>query len=242
MRLIYCFFGFYRNGSDFQVNESIRRNDNVFVCTPSIKNEDLPDVPVETEQLKHKFGPKAKLFLFAYNKSVLINKAQALNIPRFNEFYQQSYRIFSFFNSFRNVLQCYAMSKTYKPDNIIVLARCDIGLKVNENEILKYIQQYDVILGKHSGPHGTDDKWFVFKFRNINLFLSLFDSYAIYLKEFYAEPKVTTLATTRPEDVFVHHFQRNRKSFVFTEETVVKYDFQHVCSDFCGHHGAETKT
>ena len=238
---MYCFFGFYRNGSDFKVNDSVRQNDNVFICTPSIKNEDLPDILVSEEQLKHKFGMKSTLTFFHYDKRVFIEKAQALNIPRFNEFFQQSYRIFSFFNSIHKVLNCIT-DKSYEPDDIVVLARCDIGININEHEILKYINRYDVILGNTSGPQGTDDKFFIFQYKNINLFRQLFDDYALYLQEFYAHPKMTPLPTTRPEDVFVHHFLRNQKSFVFTNDSVLKYDFQHVCSDFCGHHGNATKT
>ena len=216
-----CLFGFYRNADDFVRNTDF--ND-VYIFCPTIKAEN------DTTEITHdKLSKYANpmVCLYNYDKQIHIEKSNKLNIPRFNQFYQQSYRIFSFFYHIKNVLE---MVKPMNENDIILLSRIDIGLKINGIEF-----EDDIMVGSMNGKVGVDDKWFLFRYKNIHVFTSLYDSYETYLTT-----ERHMLPTTRPEDVFYYHFKKYNMKIGVTNK--ITYDFKHVCSEFCGHNGKNTKT
>jgi hypothetical protein len=89
--MIVCLFGFFRNSKDYTHNIK----DKVYVFTPSIQNEDNNE-KITYELITSKYK-NVIAHIYEYDKHIHIDKAQKLFIPRFNEFYQQPYRIFSFF-------------------------------------------------------------------------------------------------------------------------------------------------
>jgi|AntRauTorckE6833_2_1112554.scaffolds.fasta_scaffold42592_2 hypothetical protein len=236
-KIVFCFFGFLRDGLNFENNFDIKKFDS-YLHIPTIYNEDRPNNKVDIIKLKHKYGSKANINLYNYNKQIFIDKAQKLDIPRFNQFYQQAYRIFSFFYNIKSVLE---MLPKMKPDDIIILSRVDIGLKINNfDKVRNTIRNRDIFLGGLSG-NGTDDKWFVLKYKNINVFKSLYNKYEEYLVQ-YNNPNINIkLDSTRPEDVFKYHFVKNNMNFIHTGPRIIYYHFKHVCSLYCGHNKENTK-
>jgi hypothetical protein len=223
MSIAVCLFGFYRNADNYSHNIK----DKVYVFTPSINNEGLEDKVTE-DMITFKYT-NSKVHIYDYNKQIHIDKVTKLNIPYFNEHYQQHYRIFSFFYNIKNVLEMAS-------EDIIILARIDIGLTIKYEKIDTLLSQYDVILGSECYP-GTDDKFFIFKSIHKHIFMSLYDEHESYLTNYY---KGSDLPCTRPEDVFLYHIKKNNLSFVFSD--VISYDFNHVCSKYCGHNGINTLT
>jgi hypothetical protein len=215
-----CLFGFYRNADEFVRNTEF--ND-VYIFCPTIKAEN--DSTEITHDTFSKYG-NPKVCLYNYDKQIHIEKSNKLNIPRFNEFYQQSYRIFSFFYHIKGVLE---MVKPMKENDIILLSRIDIGLKINGLDF-----EDDIMVG-YMNMHAVDDKWFLFRYKNIHVFTSLYDSYETYLTT-----ERHLLPSTRPEDVFYYHFKKHHMKIGVTNK--ITYDFNHVCSEFCGHNGENTKT
>jgi hypothetical protein len=216
-----CLFGFYRNADDFVRNIEFK---NVYIFCPTIKAEN--DTTEITHDKLSKYG-NPTVCLYNYDKQIHIEKSNKLNIPRFNQFYQQSYRIFSFFYHIKNVLE---MVKPMDENEIILLSRIDIGLKID----YKLNFNHDIMVGSMNG-NGVDDKWFLFRYKNIHVFTSLYDSYETYLTT-----ERGRLPTTRPEDVFYYHFMKHNMKVGITN--IITYDFNHVCSEFCGHNGENTKT
>ena len=215
-----CLFGFYRNADDFVRNIEFK---NVYIFCPTIKAEN-DSTEITTDKLS-KYG-NPTVCLYNYDKEIHIEKSNKLNIPRFNQFYQQSYRIFSFFYHIKNVLE---MVKPMDENEIILLSRIDIGLKID----YKLNFNDDIMVGSMN-EHSVDDKWFLFRYKNIHVFTSLYDSYETYLTT-----ERDQLPTTRPEDVFYYHFKKHNMKIGVTN--IISYDFTHVCSEFCGHNGENTK-
>jgi len=218
-----CLFGFYRNADDFERNIEF---DNVYIFCPSIKAEN--DTTEITHDKLSKYGKSPNILIYNYDKQIHIEKSNKLNIPKFNQYYQQSYRIFSFFYHIKKVLE---MLPPMHEDEIILLSRIDIGLKI-DYECLPFSD--DIMVSNRCG-NGVDDKWFLFRYKHIHVFTSLYDAYETYLTT-----ERSCLPSTCPEDVFYHHFMKHHMRIGSTN--AVTYQFKHVCSEFCGHHGENTKT
>ena len=223
--MIVCLFGFFRNANNYSHNIQHK----VYVYTPSIKNEDVTD-PVTEKMITSKYN-NVTLQIYEYNKQIHIDKSNKLNIPSFNQFYQQPYRIFSFFYHIQQVLNMVTEEDT------ILLARIDIGLNIHHEKINPLLDNYDIILGNAAGA-GTQDMWFIFKSKHKHVFMMLYDDYERYLVEYY---QCSDLPSTRPEDVFLYHIKKYNLSFVHTND-VIDQQFNHVCSPYCGHNGKNTLT
>ena len=236
--MIFCFFGFFRNAQFYNNNFDLNLEKNVYVYSPSIRNENLHNDKITQDMLVNKCGINSKFILYEYNKQIFIDKKNRLNIPRFNQFFQQSYRIFSFFYNIKMVLEMTILENKYTNDDIIILSRIDIGLNLNNISLIdKLLLTYDVVLGEGDSNY-TDDKWFIFKYKNIQHFISLYDDYEIYLLNFYNNN--TLLPTTRPEDVFTFHLKNKNLKFINTGNNIINYTFHHLCSEYCGHNGENT--
>lgn len=229
--MIFCFFGFFRNAEIYNHNFDLEHS---IIFSPTIRNENSSE---NVSEMIYKKFQNCNITLYEYNKQQFIDKKNKLNIPRFNEFYQQSYRIFSFFYNIKMVLeQCKLNYDSTIINDVIVLSRIDIGLHIEFDNIHKYLNDYDVIIGEKNGL-GTDDKWFIFKYKNIDNFISLYDDYEKYLSDYYDNKN--TLLSTRPEDVFMFHFKKKKMTYINTND-VIRYEFNHVCSQYCGHNGNNT--
>jgi hypothetical protein len=237
--MIFVFFGFVRYFEKFSYNIDITTEKDVYIFTPTIRNENLPEDKITIESIQKKYGESSNIVLYPYEKQKHIDKYLKLNVPRFNQFFQQPYRIFSFFYNIKTSLELVKNSKKYQEDDVILLSRIDIGLNINLDLLKQKIEEVDVIAGHTSAHYGTDDKWFVFKYKHIDVFISLYDSYESYLVEYYNQNKKQcgfTMPTTRPEDAIVYHFNKNKLKFVNTHG-IIDYSFEHICSEYCGHNG-----
>lgn len=239
--MIFAFFGFYRNGKNKNFNFEIDTYDK-YMFIPTLLHEHKDDL-VSREELLEKYGKNSVLNLYVYNKEIHKQKALKLNVPIFiNKWYQQAYRIFSFFYNIKNVLEM--IPKNTNHEEIIILARSDIGIELsNTDRIEELLKNFDIIVGKRAGP-GVDDKWFIFKYKNISIFTSLYNAYEEYLVNYHNSiidklnkiDKKKVVISTRPEDTFHFHFRNVGASFVFTDETIIKQQFEHICSKYCGTH------
>lgn len=182
-KYIFCFYGFYRNGEQFNYN---------------------------------------------------------FNIPKYNRWFQQPYRIFSLFYNIKGVLN---MLPNLDPETIIILSRIDIGLEIKCFDTMeKLLKIHDVLLGIKIDDIGTDDKWFIFKYKNVEVFKTLYDSYENYLRIHYSNNPELGSPSTRPEDIFNYHFQQNNMDTEYTFSDIILYHFVHVCSKYCGHNCENTET
>jgi len=124
MSIVFCFFGFVR---EFPPTYSVDITSyKKYIYTPSVRNENTEN-KIDHQDLRNVFGEHTSICLYDYNKSVYIEKANRLGVPKFNQFYQQAYRIFSFFNGIRGVLSMVDQNALTDGD-IIILCRIDIGI------------------------------------------------------------------------------------------------------------------
>ena len=227
MPLNIALFGFIRNCSgsyNFDITSNTHKK---YIYTPSIVNEDTEE---PSEPKLAKFG-NSTIELYHYDKQKHIEKAKKVTDRKFLNYYQQPYRIFSFFYNIRGVLNMIEGD----PEEIILLARIDIGMQINKEDIYHLMNHYDVLLGFPHGFDGTDGKFFIFKLKHKDIFTKLYDDYEKYIVD-YLENKVDS----RPQAIFKYHFDNYNLSYKFTDDKLVKYDFHHVCSRFCGHNGDNT--
>tara|TARA_Y100000389_G_scaffold178371_1_gene191499 strand:- start:15623 stop:16342 length:720 start_codon:yes stop_codon:yes gene_type:complete len=239
MKLIFGFFGFYRDGHNYSYNFDIKSSIyKKYIYTPTILNEDT-DNKNNIDDLKKKFGNDTKIQIYEYDKHTNINHCKLFTDQKFiNCWYQQGYRIFSFFNNIRGVLKI-IKDDNYYADDIIILSRIDIGLSIkNKDELLKLLLNNDVIVTSTDGK-SVDDKVFIFKYKYINIFIKLYDDYGIYIKKIKNNEKDRP-ASTRPEDIFFYHLKKNNLKIISTN--LIIYHFRHVCSKYCGHNRQSTQT
>ena len=238
--LVFGFFGFYREGHKYSYNFDIKSQEyKKYIFTPTILNEDT-DKTISEEQLIKKFGNRTKIELYKYDKQKHIDYCKLFTKDKFiNRWYQQGYRIFSFFYNIKGVLKLMKEEGNYKPDDVIILCRIDVGLNiVNKNKIFELLNKYDILVTR-LGNTFVHDKVFVFKYRFIDILIKLYDDFGMYIKQVKNNEK-SRPSSTRPEDIFYYHFKQNNMNIAQTN--FIKFYFHHVCSKFCGHHGKNTKT
>ena len=107
---------------------------------------------------------------------------EGINI-RFNQFFQQPYRIFSFFYNIRGCLKMLKDSDI-NDDNVIILSRIDIGLtlKRNINVIQNHLKENDILLGYNSGS--TEQKINGLFLKKKECFINLYDDYGTYINQY----------------------------------------------------------
>lgn len=235
--ITFCFHGFVR---DYPPKYKIDiKKFNNYIYVPSTRNENNR-IKITNDQIYNVYGNNSKIVIYDYDKYKFIKKSKKLNIPKFNKYYQQSYRIFSFFNNLKESLLTLDINKI-TDDEIIILCRIDIGISViNYSKINELLRNNDIIIHRRAEDQGYDDKYFVFKKKSINVFLNLYDDYEKYLIDFYHNNNPDKLDSTRPEDIISLHFKKyNQKIAIYA---VIHYRFHHVCSEFCGHNKKNTKT
>jgi len=236
-----AFFGFYRNGDKMTYNFDVKSNEyKKYIYTPTINNEDTANENSK-EKFLNKFGENSQIVLYEYDKQIHIDKCSKIHKGKFiNKWYQQGYRIFSFFYNIKGVLNM-IKKDSHEPNDIILLCRIDIGLNINnKNKIYELLKLNDVLLVGKSGPVGTQDKLFIFKYKHIDIFINLYDDYEKYIYDNLNNIDGCCIST-RPEDIFYFHFKKYKLKCKFVHN-LVSYLFKHVCSKYCGHHGKKTKT
>lgn len=237
MKCVFGLFGFYRQGHKYTYNFDIKKTAYKYIYTPTTLNEDKAQL-CNREHLIQKFGKDTKITLYDYDKQKHLDKCHLYNSDKFiNPWYQQGYRIFSFFHHIQQVLQRIQQDK-YDPEDIIILTRIDIGLTItNENQLVELLKMNDVIVTS-MGEHSVDDKVFIFKYKNIDTFINLYEDYGSYIQKFKNNDPDKPVST-RPEDIFFHHFTVNHLKITTGP---VSCEFNHVCSKYCGHHKENTDT
>jgi hypothetical protein len=236
------FFGFYRDGNKYKYNFDIKSNKyNKYIYTPTINNENNTNLNNE-KMFLDKFGSNTKIVMYKYDKNIHINKYNKISKEKFiNKWYQQAYRIFSFFYNIRGGLNMLKNDK-HNSEDIILLSRIDIGINIiNENKIKENLDKYDVIVCDLGSNH-VRDMYFIFKYKHIDVFIKLYDSYELYISDIINNVKGHCIST-RPEDIFHYHFSKNNLKMIDNrKDKMVNYIFKHVCSEFCGHNKTNTKT
>tara|TARA_Y100000766_G_C18910586_1_gene608152 strand:+ start:2900 stop:3619 length:720 start_codon:yes stop_codon:yes gene_type:complete len=237
MSLVFGFFGFYRNSDTFAYNFNIRLNSYIkYIYSPTIINEDN-DKKLSENILIKKFGPDTKIILYEYNKQKHIDKYNKVSNEKFiNEWFQQGYRIFSFFYNLSEISKI-IKSDNFDPEQIIVLCRIDIGLTINKKiNIQEKLKTCDILVTSLF-DHCVDDKLFIFKLKHIDVFINLYNDYETYIYKFINDHEDKPIST-RPEDIFYYHFKNY--NLIINESKKFIYDFEHVCSKYCGHNAENT--
>lgn len=237
---IFGFFGFYRKAQDYSYNFDIKSSSyKKYVFTPSIINEDST-IEVEQKMLTHKYGNDSILNIYEYDKEKHIRKYNKISNEKFiNQWYQQAYRIFSFFYNIGEVAKM-IKKDNYDQDAIVILCRIDVGLTIeNEKDIKRKLDECDVLVGGPMKRHGVDDKFFILKYKNLDVFINLYDDYELYIANCINKIKDRP-RSTRPEDVILYHLTKYNMKIEPIES--VKCQFRHVCSKYCGHNKKNTLT
>ena len=215
---------------------------NKFVYIPKKRYEDK-DVEVTQEELDKRFGKNSVIDAYEYDPKFFNDTAKALNIPTLNKYHQQPQRILSFFNHIKKSLELLEnASAKYNDETVIFLCRSDMGIKAFDLSTAKHLlKTSDIIVEKQFGK-AFRDFFFVFKKRNINVFLSLYESYKKYTVDFYKNVQSTSYGEN-PESMFYHHFQLNNAKVVIQDPNapVLEFRWRHVCSEYCGHNEDKTK-
>ncbi len=234
-KIMFGFFGFYREGHQCSYNLDIRSYQS-YLYTPFTLNEDTENV-CSKDEIVLKFGTDSKILQYEYDKKIHIEKTKLYHTGKFiNQWYQQGYRIFSFFYNIQGVLKL-IKKDPHDPDDIIVLCRIDVGLNIQQEKIRELLDYHDVVV-RSMGDRSVDDKVFVFKYKHIDIFIKLYDDYGSYIqKVIQTDPDRPD--STRPEDILYYHFIKHHLRIT---AGALYVDFHHVCSKYCGHHGEYTIT
>lgn len=235
--LIFGFFGFYREGHKYSYNFDIKSSIyNKYIYSPTIINEDTND-KLHSEDLIEKFGDNVNIKLYEYDKEKHITKSKLYCEDKFiNQWYQQAYRIFSFFYNIKGVSQL-IKDHNYNDNDIIILSRIDIGLSiVNIEQLTLLLNKNDVIVTRLEN-NCVDDKLFIFKYKYIDVFIKLYDEYGAYITKIKSNDPDSPVST-RPEDIFFYHFIKN--NLKIESSNLINYHFKHVCSKYCGHNEQNT--
>jgi hypothetical protein len=231
---VFCIYGFLRDMKPHRVN----MNDvDKFVYVPKRRYEDT-DIEVTSTELKHRFGENTCITAYEYDARFFNEEVKKLNVPHFNNYYQQPQRILSFFKHIRDSLLMLKEDDRFDDETIIFLFRSDMGIKEYDlPKSKKLLQENDIIIEKFTG-NGLRDFWFVLKKKNISVFTSLYESYKTYLvnaeNKQQPHPKRGT-----PESTLFFHFNLNNKKVI--DCPVMKVDWRHVCNKYCGHHKGKTE-
>lgn len=239
MTFIFGFYGFYRNADNYTYNFDIKsQNYKKYIYIPEILNEDKEE-KCDKNKLIEKFGNDANINIYVYDKFKHINKCNLYCKDKFiNKWYQQGYRIFSFFYNIKGVSEL-IKNDNYNPESIVILSRIDIGLTMeSEQKIIDLLKNKDVIVLTKTKKSVTD-LLFIFKIKHINIFIKLYDDYGDYITRCKNNSKDRP-HSTRPEDIFFYHFKKHKLRIV--GNNVIKAEFKHVCSKYCGHNGNKTLT
>lgn len=139
----------FRHGDKYIYNPDIRsHNYKKYVYTPTINNEDMT-TGNDHKYYIDRFGDNTVVQLYEYNKQMHIDKSNKVCKTKFvNQWFQQGYRLFSFFYNVRGVLNL-IKNDDPDPDDIILLTRLDIGVNIiNESLIHEYLNDCDILLIK----------------------------------------------------------------------------------------------
>tara|TARA_R100001163_G_scaffold64680_1_gene59510 strand:+ start:7059 stop:7775 length:717 start_codon:yes stop_codon:yes gene_type:complete len=229
------FFGFARRfPREYKINLDNYRK---YIFCPTRMYEDKPDT-VNVDDFKKVLGDDTVVEQWDYDKTLFIDKWKGLEtVPRFNQFFQQPYRIYSFFYHLGKTAEMIYRDHTVSDDTPVILIRIDVDIdKINMDKIGKLIKSgFEVVT-----DNKNCDRYFVTKKSKLPVFIELYEDYGKYLKDYYSRPKLNRLKTTRPEDIFNFHFSKFGKNVKRTNDRVVIHKFKHVCNPFCGHHRQKT--
>lgn len=230
---VFCTYGFLRDMKPHRIDMN---NINKFVYVPKIRYEDK-DVEVTSEELEKRYGKKTTLCAYDYDASFFNEEVKKLNVDKFNKSFQQPQRILSFFKHIRDSLLMFLNDHRFDNETIIFLFRSDMGiLSYDLKKSQELLKTNDVIVEKFSGQ-GIRDFWFVLKKKNIETFISLYDSYKEYLvntknKKGKIPPRPT------PEGILYYHINECGNKII--DAPVMGVDWRHVCNKYCGHHKGNT--
>lgn len=237
MRAI-CLFGFIRNGNGDEFNK-VFPNADIYLATPKQVFEDK-NIVINRKEIKKRYPNLEYLFLWDYDKK-RFQKMVPKFVPKFNKWYQQAWRIYSQFYHIKKSVERIIVNPDKKYDYVIV-TRPDLRILGCDDEKIRELllkKKNDIIVRKKNGKTGYTDHFFIVKPEHLTAIYNIFDNYTLYLREYY-QGKVN-LPSWRPEDIWYYHLNNKLKLKVVCNE-VVKYDFTHVCSRYCGHHKKETKS
>tara|TARA_B100001093_G_scaffold272220_1_gene260178 strand:- start:229 stop:909 length:681 start_codon:yes stop_codon:yes gene_type:complete len=217
---------------------------NKFVYVPRKRYEDNDKEATQIE-LGERFGSNTMIDAYEYDPQFYYDEYTQLNIPEFNSSRQQPQRILSFFNHIKKSLEMFEKSNEYDDETIIFLFRSDMGIKnINVEEARKLLITTDIITelkSKHQDGR-VRDLFFVLKKKNINVFLTLYDSYKKYVVDFYSKKQPHPPGII-PEQIIGWHFIQNNMKVGYQNKSapVINYSWKHVCNKYCGHNRSETK-
>ena len=210
-----------------------------YLYAPQIRYEDRSEV-ITVEEIRQVLGDCLNLrqiVLWNYQKQLFLDQTPA-EVPRFNQYYQQAYRVFSCFYHIQQALQL--LPDNLPPQQMIILSRVDIRLLTcNLPRIQQLLSTHDVIVEALLDQQAYVDRVFVISARCIPVMQRLYQDFVTYLKEFY-QTSESPLNSWRPEEIYWLHFRRHQLTVAV--EPVITYQFHHVCHKFCGHHGQYTQT
>ena len=235
--LNFIFYGFCREISHIK---NIPINCNKYIMTPKQKYEDKIEHITYREIINIFKENVINCNIWEYDKTIFSKKVieDYPDIPTFNQYFQQPYRILSFFYHIKMSLKLINID-SLNDNSILIISRIDNSIKnINYLLINKTLSKYDIIVHDKSGEKGVYDHYFIFKKNSIDTFITLYDSYLKYCNDFYNNINKHELNSTRPEDILYYHFLINQKKIAFIP--IIEHNFIHVCNKFCGHNGANT--
>lgn len=241
-KFVFCIFGFVRSEPEHTFDFGAYTK---YIYCPRIKFENEPEI-TNDNNFYNRYGPKTcNVRLYDnYDRSIFTKEVKNLNVPLLSSSGRIPHDgIFSFFDHVKKVLEYYLNSEPDSSmDDIIVLMRSDISVEsIDLNSIKETLNEYDVKV-QGMNRNVVADKYFCFKRKNISTFIDLYNSYKIYLSNFYHNNSVVgkKLKNTFPEHIFWYHVTQNNLTIMNKEEDLV-FKFKHVCSKFCKHNYKEPK-
>ena len=217
-----------------------------YIYAPTLRYEDRPDTisDAEIRRVLQPYLNIKRICLWEYNKQIFLDKTPP-EIPRFNQYYQQAYRIYSCFYHIRQALALLPDKVKEQPDAIIILSRIDIRLVTcNMDRIRQLLQGHDIIVEAFMTDNSYIDRVFVFKAKWVPVMQRLYNDFTQYLLEFhFPTPFSRThekIYSWRPEEIYWYHIDLHQLHVAV--EPVITYNIHHVCNKFCGHNEEQTET
>tara|TARA_B100001093_G_scaffold454094_1_gene463196 strand:+ start:6444 stop:7175 length:732 start_codon:yes stop_codon:yes gene_type:complete len=232
---VFCIYGFLRDMRPHKVDMGCV---NKFVYVPKRRYEDN-EKEITNEELQKRFGENSYIKAYDYNPKFFNDEVKKLKVSKFNKSFQQPQRILSFFNHIKRSLLLFKDNcKSHDDETIIYLFRSDMGIiDYNHAKATELLKNHDIVIEKFTG-NGLRDFWFVLKKKNIDVFISLYDSYKKYLVNLQNNVQPKPPRET-PESILNFHLQHSKMNV--GAYPLIKFDWRHVCNEYCGHNKENTK-
>lgn len=187
---VLALFGFIRNGITKEYYDKYNRyfkDYETYIAMPNYAFDDKPEDIVSEEDIRKIYsGLNIKnIYLWDYDKTVFQQRVPSF-VPKFNQWYQQAWRIYSFMY---HVMKSVEKINSSDPDiDYIIVIRNDLDITNVDIELIDRIMKsnsYDMFVEDGLQDKHINDKYFIIKKEYLWLFADIYHNMDKYLDTYY---------------------------------------------------------